>query len=108
MAHDVTLSSLREPGRKVLRERPGGMRKVKREPERRGARVHAQHAGSRPPDFVTVCEAADQETVSSISIETRARGSLNTLTTAGIPFARVIGRLEPRGHRRGRPTKRRR
>jgi uncharacterized protein with GYD domain len=108
VAHDVTLSSLSEPGRKVLRERPGGMRKVKREPERKGARVHPQHAVSRSPDVVTVREAADQETVSPISIETRARGSLNTLTTADISFARVIGRLEQRGHRRGRPTKRRR
>jgi uncharacterized protein with GYD domain len=61
VAHDVMSSSLSESGRKVLRERPDGIRRVKRERERTGARVRTQHAASGPSDFVTVREAADNE-----------------------------------------------
>ena len=76
MAHYVMLSSLSESGRKVLRERPGWIRKVNRELERKGAKVRAQWAVLGPYDFVTVLEAPDNETVSAISIEMGARGSV--------------------------------
>jgi uncharacterized protein with GYD domain len=105
VAHDVMSSSLSESGRKVLRERPDGIRTVKRELERRGARVRTRHAVSGPSDFVTAREAAADETVSS---EMRARASVHMLTMSGIPFDSVIGRLAQRGHRRGRSAKRRR
>ena len=59
MAHYVMLSSLTESGRKVLRERPGWLRKVNRELERKGAKVRAQYAVLGPYDFVTVLEAPD-------------------------------------------------
>jgi uncharacterized protein with GYD domain len=105
VAHDVMSSSLSESGRKVLRERPDGIRTVERERERKGARVRAQHAASGPFDFVAVREAADNETVSS---EMRARGSVHMLTMSGIPLDSVIGRPAQGGHRRGRSAKRRR
>jgi len=108
VAHDVMSSSLSEPGRKVLRERPGGSRTVKRELERKGAPVRTRHVVSGPSDFVTAREAAADETVSSISIEMRARASVHMLTLSGIPLDSVSGRLAQRGHRRGRSAKRRR
>ena len=63
--HYVMLSTLSESGRKVLHARPGWIRKVNRELSRRGARVLAQYAVLGPYDFVTILEAADNETVSS-------------------------------------------
>ncbi len=108
MAHYVMLSSLSESGRKVLRERPGWIRKVNRELERKGAKVRAQYAVLGPYDFVTVIEAPDNETVSSISIEMGARGSVNIMTMPAIPLDSFISRLEQRGQPPGgRPRKRR-
>jgi uncharacterized protein with GYD domain len=108
VAHYVMLSSLSESGRKVLRERPGWIRKVNRELERKGAKVRAQYAVLGPYDFVTVLEAPDNETVSSISIEMGARGSVNMMTMPAIPLDSFIDRLEQRSQpRSGRLRKRR-
>ena len=97
MAHYVMLSSLSESGRKVLRERPGWIRKVNRELEEKGVKVRAQFAVLGPYDFVTILEAPDNETVSSISIEMGARGSVSMMTMPAIPLDAFIGRLQQRG-----------
>jgi uncharacterized protein with GYD domain len=97
------LSTLSESGRKVLRDRPGWIRKVNREVEQMGAKVHAQYAVLGPYDFLTVLEAPDNETVSRVSIELGARGSVQMMTMAAIPLEQFIGRLE--GGRRTRDTR---
>jgi len=97
VAHYVMLSSLSESGRKVLRERPGWIRKVNRELESKGAKVKAQFAVLGPYDFVTILEAPDNETVTSISIEMGARGSVNMMTMPAIPLDTFISRLGERG-----------
>ncbi len=105
MAHYVMLSSLSESGRKVLNARPGWIRKVNQELSRRGAKVLAQYAVLGPYDFVTILEAPDNETVSSISIEMGARGSVQMMTLPAIPLDTFISRLErgrARGERRGK------
>lgn len=104
MAYYVMLSSLSESGRKVLRERPGWIRKVNRELESKGAKVRAQYAVLGPYDFVTIIEAADNETVSAISIEMGARGSVQIMTLPAIPLDAFISRLEQSGT--GRPSRR--
>jgi uncharacterized protein with GYD domain len=95
----IMMSTLSESGRKVLRDRPGWIRKVNREVERMGARVRAQYAVLGPYDFLTVLEAPDNETVSRVSIELGARGSVQMITMAAIPLDEFISRLE---HGRGR------
>ncbi len=102
MAHYVMLSTLSESGRKVLRERPGWIRKVNRELEAKGAKVRAQYAVLGPYDFVTILEAPDNETVSSISIEMGARGSVQIMTLPAIPLDTFIGRLAAGGRARAR------
>ena len=108
MAHYVMLSTLSEAGRKVLHARPGWIRKVNRELSRRGARVIAQYAVLGPYDFVTILEAPDNETVSSISIEIGARGSVQMMTMPAIPLDTFISRLERTRSASGRKGKRRR
>jgi uncharacterized protein with GYD domain len=92
----VMLSTLSESGRKVLRERPGWIRKVNGDVERMGARVVAQWAVLGPYDFVTVVDAADNATISRVSVELGARGSVQMMTMAAIPLDEFIGRLEGR------------
>jgi uncharacterized protein with GYD domain len=107
VAHYVMLSTLSESGRKVLHARPGWIRKVNRELSRRGAKVIAQYAVLGPYDFVTILEAADNETVSSISIEMGARGSVQMMTMPAIALDTFINRLERSRSAAGRKGKRR-
>ena len=92
----VMLSTLSESGRKVLRERPGWIRKVNGDVERMGAHVVAQYATLGPYDFLTVVEAPDNATISRVSVEIGARGSVQVMTMAAIPLDEFIGRLERR------------
>ena len=100
------LSSLSESGRKVLRERPGWIRKVNADVERMGARVIAQYAVLGPYDFVTVVEAPDNATISRVSVELGARGSVQMMTMAALPLDEFIRPLERRGEK-GKARKRR-
>ncbi len=103
----IMLSTLSDGGRKVLRERPGWIRKVNRELEGMGVKVRAQYAVLGPYDFVTIVEAPDNETVSRVSIELGARGSVQIMTLAAIPLDSFIARLEHGGSSRARKPKRR-
>jgi uncharacterized protein with GYD domain len=102
----VMLSTLSESGRKVLRERPGWIRKVNADVTRMGARVVAQYAVLGPYDFVSVVEAPDNATISRVSVELGARGGIAGMTLAAIPLDEFIGRLESRRPNRGGSRKR--
>ena len=102
----IMLSSLSDSGRKVLRERPGWIRKVNREVERMGAKVRSQWAVLGPYDFVTVIEAPDNEAVAKVSMELGARGSVQMMTMPAIPVDTFITRLAGRGSGKGRGKKR--
>ena len=96
----VMLSTLSESGRKVLRGRPGWIRKVNADVRRMGARVVAQYAVLGPYDFVTIMEAEDNATISRVSVELGARGGVAGMTMAAIPLEEFIGRLERGGGKR--------
>ena len=94
MALYIMMSTLSESGRKVLRERPGWIRKVNADVTRMGVRVIAQYALLGPYDFLSVIEAPDNATVSRVSVELGARGGVAGMTMAAIPLDEFIGRLE--------------
>jgi uncharacterized protein with GYD domain len=102
----VMLSTLSESGRKVLRGRPGWIRKVNADVGRMGARVVAQYAVLGPYDFVTIIEAPDNATISRVSVELGARGGVAGMTMAAIPLDEFIERLEGSGLRRQGKKKR--
>lgn len=102
MALYIMLSTLSESGRKVLRERPGWIRKVNADVQRMGARVVAQYAVLGPYDFVTVIEAASNAAISRIAVELGARGGVAGMTLPAIPLDQFIEGLEDNG----RPSKR--
>jgi uncharacterized protein with GYD domain len=93
----IMLSTLSESGRKVLRERPGWIRKVNADVERMGARVVAQYAVLGPYDFVTVIDAPNNAAISRISVELGARGGVAGITMAAIPLDQFIDGLEDNG-----------
>jgi uncharacterized protein with GYD domain len=107
VAEYIMLSTLSESGRKVLRERPGWIRKVNADVQRMGARVVAQWAVLGPYDFVTVIEAPDNATISRVSIELGARGGAAGMTLATIPLAEFISRLEAGAPRKRNERKKR-
>ena len=90
----IMLSTLSESGRKVLRERPGWIKKVNADVGRMGARVIAQYAVLGPYDFVSVIEAPDNATISRVSVELGARGGAAGMTMAAIPLDEFIAHLE--------------
>jgi uncharacterized protein with GYD domain len=100
------LSTLSESGRKVLRGRPGWIRKVNADVRRMGARVVSQYAVLGPYDFVTIIEAPDNATISRVSVELGARGGVAGMTMAAIPLDEFIGRLEGGAGRRPGKKKR--
>ena len=94
----VMLSTLSESGRKVLRGRPGWIRKVNGDVQRMGARVVAQYAVLGPYDFVTIIEAPDHLTVAQIAVELGSRGSTRIQSLPAIPVSDFLARLsESRG-----------
>jgi uncharacterized protein with GYD domain len=103
----VMLSTLSESGRKVLRGRPGWIRKVNADVQRMGARVVAQYAVLGPYDFVTIIEAPDNATISRVSVELGARGGVAGMTMAAIPLDEFIEKLEGSGDRRRQEKKKR-
>jgi len=87
------LSTLSESGRKVLRERPGWIRKVNGDVGRMGARVIAQYAVLGPYDFVTIVEAPDDKTMAKVSVELGSRGTMSSQTLAAIPAGELASAL---------------
>ena len=106
MALYIMLSTLSESGRKVLRSRPGWIRKVNGDVKRMGARVVGQYALLGPYDFLTIIEAPDNATISRVSVELGARGGAAGMTMAAIPLDEFIARLERDGSTRGKKTRR--
>ena len=90
MAIYILLSTLTDEGRKTISGRPERIQEVNKEIEAMGAKVIDQYAVLGVYDFISVVEAADNETVARISVELGARGTIQITTLPAIPVPEFI------------------
>lgn len=93
MATYILLSTLTDEGRKTISGRPERIQEVNKEIEAMGAKVVDQYAVLGIYDFISVVEAADNETVARISVELGARGTVQITTLPAIPVPEFIASL---------------
>jgi uncharacterized protein with GYD domain len=94
MAIYVMLTNLTDEGRKTIKDNPQRIREVNKEVEGMGAKILGQYAVFGPHDFVNILDAPDLETVSRVAISLGARGTLQTMTMAGLGMEEFIKGLE--------------
>ncbi len=94
MATYIFLSTLTDEGRKTIKGRPERILEVNKEIETMGGKVTDQYVTLGPYDFVSVVEAADNETVASISLELGARGTVQIMTLPAILVENLVARLK--------------
>jgi uncharacterized protein with GYD domain len=90
----ILLSNLTDEGAKTIKSNPGRIKEVNKEIEKLGAKVTAQYAVLGPHDFVNIVEAKDNTTITRVSAELAARGSIKLTTLAAIPIDEFIAGLK--------------
>lgn len=86
----ILLSTLTSEGRKTIKGKPQRIKEVNKEIEAFGAKVVSQYAVLGPYDFVNVVEAPDNETITRVSIELGARGTVQIMSLPAIPIDNFI------------------
>ena len=90
MAIYVMLTTLTEEGRRTIKSNPQRIKQVNKEVEAMGAKILAQYAVLGPYDFINILEAPDNKTVSRVAIELGSRGTLQTMTLAGMTVDELL------------------
>jgi len=81
------MSVLTDEGRKTMKMRPERIQEVNKEMEKMGVKVITQYAVIGPYDFINIVEAPDNETITRVSTELGARGTVQIMTLAAIPIS---------------------
>jgi len=90
----ILLSTLTPEGRQTLHKDPDRLEKVNQEIADFGCNILAQYAVLGQCDFITVIEAADNETVAHLSVDLGSRGTVNNVTLPAIPIATLSAKLK--------------
>ncbi|MGZ3511608.1 MAG: GYD domain-containing protein [Candidatus Binataceae bacterium] len=90
----ILLSTLTPEGRRTLHSDPDRLEQVNKEITDFGCKVTAQYAVLGGYDFVTIVEAADNETVAHLSVDLGSRGTVNVTTLPAIPTAQLRAKLK--------------
>jgi uncharacterized protein with GYD domain len=101
MATYVLLSSLTPEGGQTLHSHPERLAEVNKEIDNFGCTVVSQYALLGPYDFLTIVEAADNETIAHLSVDLASRGTVQITTLPAIPidsFVQKLGGSKQLGH----------
>jgi uncharacterized protein with GYD domain len=90
----ILMSTLTPEGRQTLHKDPDRLEQVNKEITDFGCKVVAQYAVLGQCDFITVIEAADNETVAHLSVDLGSRGTVNIVTLPAIPVADLRAKLK--------------
>src|SRR6476620_8242745 len=94
----IMLTSMTSEGSQRLHSEPDRLNEVNEEVAELGCRVITQYATLGPYDFVTVIEAADNETIAVLSAGLSSRGTISVLTMRAMPTAAFLGGLKAHTH----------
>ncbi len=83
----IMMSVLTDEGRKTMKTRPERIKEVNKEMKKMGVKVITQYAVIGPYDFINIVEAPDNETITKVSTELGARGTVQIMTLAAIPIS---------------------
>jgi len=97
----ILLSTLTAEGRKTIKEKPERIREVNKEIETFGAKVVSQYAVLGPYDFVNIVEAPDNETITRVSVELGARGTVQIMSMPAIPIDKFVATAKKSAHKEG-------
>ena len=89
----IMLSKLTDEGRKTVKMRPERIKEVNDEIEKMGAKGVKQYPVLGENDFINILEAPDNETISKVSIELGARGTIQLVTLAAISIEELASTL---------------
>ncbi len=90
----ILLSTLTPEGRRTLHSDPDRLDEVNQEITDFGCEVVAQYAVLGLHDFITVIQAADNETVAHLSVDLGSRGTVKIITLPAISMAQLRGKLK--------------
>ena len=90
----ILLSTLTPEGRRTLHSDPDRLEEVNQEITDFGCEVVAQYAVLGLHDFITVIQAADNETVAHLSVDLGSRGTVKIITLPAISMAQLRGKLK--------------
>jgi uncharacterized protein with GYD domain len=89
----IMVSTLTDDGRKTIKKHPERIEEVNREIENMGAKVLAQYALLGQYDFLSILDAPNNESISKISIDLGARGTIQIMTLPAIPVDEFIEKM---------------
>jgi len=90
----ILLSTLTQEGSQTMHKDPDRLEQVNKEIADFGCRVVAQYAVLGQCDFITIVEAADNETVAHLSVDLGSRGTVNIVTLPAISVEELRAKLK--------------
>ena len=94
MPRYILLSTLTPEGRQTLNNNPDRLEEVNREISEFGCTVLDQYALLGPYDFISIIEAADNETVTHLTHGLGSRGTVNIMALPAVSLSDLQAKLK--------------